>query len=657
MALHSVPSHDENLRCSICLESFKEPKVLPCCHTFCKGCLSKLPVMKKPESELSDRGEPPSRDRELSPSASTNHEASYESVEGEEKVLETASSGGESPIPLFEEDEPQSILFSPDEEGAVATEDIFSVRDQEDDLPTASVNSDLVDYLTCPQCRDEHRIIGPNGVDGFLTDYIAKSCLKERDANPTVSPTNLKCDGCESSEPVVAFCDTCFEYLCEFCSAAHKRLKKFMGHTVKNVGDLDVDETSKEPIASHKLSALYLCRQHPNEVIQLYCQECDAVVCNKCIVSSEHQCHKFVEINSQTRIAVDEKLISLSTTVGEDLKLYVDQLNYVKNVEKVTSDMASELQQKINATFDSYAAELEARQKELLAESERKCSAKMKVLWSERDCLERAIADFTTTREFTKRVRKCKNDKEYLQLTSQVLPRLRKLEDWEWNDEKVEDIERYSLELEESDLTTDLISKACYFEEKQLSHYNVEFRDFATEARLGEERNFTIHIKPRKCCRSWGYIETPTVDLKHVQSRTCDVADISIASADQLDFISLLQPESLESMDDDEKWDLSNTWIVTYTPYCGGQHTLTIDIGDESTERTVTVCGTPTVGSQVMRGPNGYGAVEGEVMSYKEYSKKVSIQVSMWNGVRYRGHVLKQASWGKNDQYEIQLKH
>ena len=33
---------------------FKEPKVLPCCHTFCKGCLSKLPVMKKPESELSE---------------------------------------------------------------------------------------------------------------------------------------------------------------------------------------------------------------------------------------------------------------------------------------------------------------------------------------------------------------------------------------------------------------------------------------------------------------------------------------------------------------------------------------------------------------------------------------------------------------------------
>lgn len=55
---------------------------------------------------------------------------------------------------------------------------------------------------------------------------------------------------------------------------------------------------------------------------------------------------------------------------------------------------------------------------------------------------------------------------------------MRKLENWEWRDEKIEDIENYSLEFKELDLTVDLVSKACYFEEKQLSHYNVEFRDF-----------------------------------------------------------------------------------------------------------------------------------------------------------------------------------
>ena len=145
-------------------------------------------------------------------------------------------------------DEPQSIDSGSDWADRVVVEDNCSIRDQEDGLPTGSLSPDLVDYLTCPQCQAEHRIIGPNGVDGFLTDYIAKSHVKEQDTNPIVSPTNLKCDGCESSELVVAFCDTCFKYLCDFCSTAHKRLKKFMEHTLKNMGDLDVDEANKRAI-------------------------------------------------------------------------------------------------------------------------------------------------------------------------------------------------------------------------------------------------------------------------------------------------------------------------------------------------------------------------------------------------------------------------
>ena len=32
----------EDLTCTVCLEEFKEPKLLPCCHTFCSGCLERI---------------------------------------------------------------------------------------------------------------------------------------------------------------------------------------------------------------------------------------------------------------------------------------------------------------------------------------------------------------------------------------------------------------------------------------------------------------------------------------------------------------------------------------------------------------------------------------------------------------------------------------
>lgn len=32
----------KELKCAICLEQYKEPKVLPCLHSFCKTCLEGL---------------------------------------------------------------------------------------------------------------------------------------------------------------------------------------------------------------------------------------------------------------------------------------------------------------------------------------------------------------------------------------------------------------------------------------------------------------------------------------------------------------------------------------------------------------------------------------------------------------------------------------
>ena len=33
---------EEHVTCSICLERLENPKVLPCLHTFCSGCIMKL---------------------------------------------------------------------------------------------------------------------------------------------------------------------------------------------------------------------------------------------------------------------------------------------------------------------------------------------------------------------------------------------------------------------------------------------------------------------------------------------------------------------------------------------------------------------------------------------------------------------------------------
>ena len=39
---------ESTLTCSVCLELFSEPKILPCCHTFCLKCLEKTARYSSP---------------------------------------------------------------------------------------------------------------------------------------------------------------------------------------------------------------------------------------------------------------------------------------------------------------------------------------------------------------------------------------------------------------------------------------------------------------------------------------------------------------------------------------------------------------------------------------------------------------------------------
>ena len=49
MASAAPEKVNEQLTCAVCMEQFKEPKVLPCLHTYCKQCLEKL--VKKQEAD------------------------------------------------------------------------------------------------------------------------------------------------------------------------------------------------------------------------------------------------------------------------------------------------------------------------------------------------------------------------------------------------------------------------------------------------------------------------------------------------------------------------------------------------------------------------------------------------------------------------------
>ena len=54
VAKHAFKKLEDQLTCAICLDAFKEPKLLQCFHVFCKDCLQRL-VVQDQQGQLSLR--------------------------------------------------------------------------------------------------------------------------------------------------------------------------------------------------------------------------------------------------------------------------------------------------------------------------------------------------------------------------------------------------------------------------------------------------------------------------------------------------------------------------------------------------------------------------------------------------------------------------
>jgi uncharacterized protein YbaR (Trm112 family) len=564
----SSASQDEySLRCSVCLDDFKDPKVLPCCHTFCKSCLKKL-------------SSPPEQPK--------GHVLSTTTIEQEENELKS--------------------------------EEIT---------------------LICPQCRSQHKVEG--GVDSLLTDFAIESELRRlKKADHSLSEQNdvkLRCGLCESTDPVVSYCADCCSPLCNFCLRAHHRQRLYNGHCIKSIDEVDSkllrDDTSI-PHIQH--AGRLVCCKHLNQIPQIFCNSCNELVCCECVIEG-HDSHKFVGIDCKTRHEMEKKLTDLSSKISNVRQSFEEKLQYVTSVEKVTTEAEMQAKADIKKMFDSFITTLQGRRDSLLVKAENHYSAKLKLLWSEKDYLEKLIAKLNTTLRFSERSQKCANDGEYLSLASQALLRLKELEDSSWSSKIVEEVNSRQLHLEKKATEPKVFQTAARFDELKISLLTIEWKEFPVQVKLGAKHKAILHVKRNS--KSFVLCEEPSIIIHHRNSSTCDVADIRISRST----------------------DLPSAWDVSFAPYCGGPHTCIVSVTRANKLRnSFDVIGVPPVGSRVMRGPgwnydetvHSYGANTTDVAIIAHHNalqteKEVTVRWSDENLFRYK--------WDRDGIFDIQIYH
>ena len=287
---------------------------------------------------------------------------------------------------------------------------------------TATITSQLKAHtqLSCPTCRTQHEL--SSGVDNLLVSTQIKADV---DKFLSESSKVVTCGLCLSTTQAVKYCQTCDQPLCQLCNDSHERMKTFNSHVV----------TSPDQAATKKKSITYNCPKHPDEILKIYCQKCEEVICQDCVVYS-HQQHD-LQHAKEAASDIKGKLKEMVVTTKGKLEKFTSYSETVAKSEKHVTTYPDELKGAISGKFDKLITELTQRKGELLHSVDIHYDGFSKQLWAEKNKVEMSILGLNAGINFSNKVMEGRDDIETAVLGTQALRQLKQLHQKEWDPEVV----------------------------------------------------------------------------------------------------------------------------------------------------------------------------------------------------------------------------
>ena len=229
---------------------------------------------------------------------------------------------------------------------------------------------------------------------------------------------NLECDNCDSGDPPVNRCATCCHFLCEICTAAHKRGRNTKTHNLKSL-----EEAKKEgPVAVTRPS---LCKEHDGEILKLFCETCDEAICRDCTIV-KHRDHKYgfvKDIFPKGKASV-LRILSETKTKAATLR---EALEDILEVKRSIHSHADQTVQEVLSYSDKLIACVSDRCTELRCYVEELTEDKLKSLEFQEKELVTALGVIQSCVEFTEKAFENGSEVEILNMHRQMSTRLQEL--------------------------------------------------------------------------------------------------------------------------------------------------------------------------------------------------------------------------------------
>ena len=247
-----------------------------------------------------------------------------------------------------------------------------------------------VHFFNCPQI--------PEGeVDSLPVNFFLNNLLSLVSLHGDSGSSNLECDNCDSGDPPVNRCATCCHFLCEVCTAGHKRGCNTKTHHLMSL------EEAKEG-GSIAVTRPSLCKEHDGEILKLFCETCDEAICRDCTIV-KHREHNYSFVKDAFSKRKDSVMKILLETKAKASTLQ-NALDCLSEIGDSIQSRVEHTVQDITFFFHDLTVCINARRDELIDEAKELGKTKLKSLEIQQEELKTALEIFQSSLNSQKKLLK-----------------------------------------------------------------------------------------------------------------------------------------------------------------------------------------------------------------------------------------------------------
>ena len=276
--------------------------------------------------------------------------------------------------------------------------------------------------ITCPECR-KTSVIPSRGVQQLPNNFFINRLLDEIALKRKVDgEEEAKCDQCVREDPVEVLCLDCGILLCNYCYGHHKYSKEYQNHNMMPLNEL---RAKKEEVAIKPKAKYAMCQKHELE-LNFYCETCDQLVCNYCIMKDHinHDHDTVKEMGAKNKKELD-KIMEPVEKMIQGLSVACKK---VSNMRDTIGAQADDIDKEIDRYYEELHQRLQQQRDELKKELHEASRQKKKEVTLQLEQMEHTQTQLESINKL-KGAMKNGSDQEALLMKKQVVDDVKRISD------------------------------------------------------------------------------------------------------------------------------------------------------------------------------------------------------------------------------------